>query len=150
MKRYYMDRLNVFESFLKAVIVNILITIFLGLIFIVTGLYFDMLYIYVFFILYVIIIIYHILKSYSKISFYINDNSIIYCKGNKEAKIKLHSITKLEEYFGINYLFGKKTIFIYVNNKKYDFVIKKSRADIFKNQLEEYINETEEFGDFKI
>lgn len=150
MKRYYLDRLNVGQSIIKALIVNVLLTLFLALILFASAYEFYIWYLYILGLVYIAVFIVHISKSFIRLSFYINDNSIIYCKGRNEKKIKLHNIIKLEEYFGINYLFGKKTIIIYVRNKRYSFVLNKERADIFRDQLEEYINIKEEFGDFNL
>jgi len=150
MKRYYLDKLNVFQSLIKAIIICILITMFLGILFLMTSLVMDIFYLYALGVIYIVIFIIVISKGFLSLSFYINDNAIIYCNGKKETKIKLHSITKLEEYFGIDYLFNKKTIIIHANNKRYNFIFSKDRAEIFKNQLEDYINDVEEFGDFNL
>jgi len=150
MKRYYLDKLNIFETIIKAIIINILISIFLVFLFLISGLEYNIIYIYILGIIYIVIFIIQIAKVFLRLSFYISDNAIIYCSGKKEAKLKLYSITKLEEYYGINYLFGKKTIIIHIKSKRYNFVLNKDRADIFKVELEEAINNEEDLKVFNI
>jgi len=78
-----------------------------------------------------------------KISFYIINNSLYYSGIFKDIKIDLEKVTMIEEYIGLNYLFGFKTIYLYVNRKKYAFQFKNKRAKIFKNELEQKLNNNE-------
>lgn len=150
MKRYYLDRLSIFESIIKALIINVLITVFLVALLLVAKYGFYSYYIYGFIIIYIIVLIYHLIRSSEKITFYIKDNAIIRCKKNEEVLIELKNIDVIEEYFGVNYLFGKKTIILHEKNKKHYFMLNKDRAAIFKNHLEDVINNSLELKDFNI
>lgn len=150
MKRYYLDRLSIFESIIKALIINVLITIFVVVLLLIAKYGFYSYYIYGFIIIYIIVLIYQLIKSLERISFYIKDNAIIRCKKNDEVIIQLGNIDVIEEYYGINYLFGKKTIILHEKSKKHNFVLNKDRADIFKKHLEEVINNSLELKDFNI
>lgn len=136
MKRYYLDRLSLFQSIIKGIIINVLITIFLLVIMILAKILFQYIFIYLLLIIYIVVLIIQIAKAFEKKSFYMIDNTLVYCMKNNEVNIDLDNIKLIEEYYGINYLFGYKTIYLHLNNKKYPFVFKKERADKFKKQLE--------------
>ena len=150
MKRYYLDNLTLFQSILKALIVNILITIFLILLIVISGLSFDVTVIYVFGFIYIIVFIIQIKASYARKSFYLKHNTLVYCTNRKEKPIDLTKVRLIEEYYGINHLFGFKTIYIHQDNKKFSFLLKKDRADIFKVELETKLNNYEEVKEFSI
>ena len=150
MKRYYLDRLTVFESIIKALMINIFITIFLVVLLLIAGYGFYLYYVYGFFVIYFGVLIYQAVKSSVRISFYIKDNAIVRCNKNNEVIIQLCNIKVIEEHLGLNYLFGKKTIILHEKNRKHEFVLNKKRADIFKNHLEEVINNSLELIDFNI
>lgn len=150
MKRYYLDNLTLFQSILKALIVNVLITIFTLLLIAIAGYSIDITVLCILGFIYLIVFITQITSTYSRKSFYLKHNTLVYCTNRKEKPIDLTKVKLIEEYYGINYVFGYKTIFIHLDNKKYSFLFKKDRADIFKTELETKLNNYEEVREFGI
>ena len=154
MKRYYLDKLNIIESIIKSIIINILITLFLFLIVLLSNLESYFWFTYVLTFIYIVVFFINIIKSFIRISFYSIGRTIMYCTPRKEEKIELDNINLIEEYYGINYLFGYKAIVLHLEKnkkkRKYSFIFKRKKADIFFNYLKETIDSGEELSDINL
>lgn len=144
MKRYYLDKLTLFQSIIKAIILNIIFTIIFIVFIKLTKIELkDNLY-YVLGLVYLVVFISQMVCFTRTNSFYIKDNTIYYTTRFKEKKIDLTKVTMIEEYIGLNYIFGLKTIILHLDKKRYKFLLKNHRADVFKNELETKLNNEEE------
>lgn len=150
MKRYYPDKHTLFETIIIATLLNILFTLIIGIILLIIGSQIYLFYLYILIGLYIIVFSINIRRAFQKISFYFIDNYIVYCNKNDEIKINLDDIRLIEEYLGIEYLFGKKTIIIHNKDKKYPFLFKKEKADRFKAEIERILNNNNDYKSFSL
>lgn len=150
MKRYYLDKLTLIQSIIKSIILNIIITIIILVFIKLTKIDLKEYLYYVLGVVYLVVIVSQVVCFTATNSFYIKDNTIFYSTRFKEKKIELTKVTMIEEYIGLNYIFGLKTIILHLDKKRYKFLLKKNRADIFKNELETKLNNEEVIFVFNI
>lgn len=147
MKRYYLDKLNFIQTLIKILIINILLTIFTAILTIISRLGFGLVYIVFMVVIYQVVIIKIIIESIDKSNIYLKDGNIYYCTRKKEEVISLDLIDTIEEYIGVDYLFGKKSVIIHLNRRKYKLLFNKQKADLFIKWLNKAIENREHLDD---